>query len=37
MLHLGLESVNPQTLLEYNKKRSVEQNGPSLIENGAQP
>ena len=25
MLYLGLESVNPQTLLEYNKKQSVEQ------------
>lgn len=25
MLYLGLESVNPETLLEYNKKQSVEQ------------
>lgn len=25
MLYLGLESVNPQTLIEYNKKQSVEQ------------
>src|SRR5581483_3069201 len=25
MLYLGLESVNPATLLEYNKKQSVEQ------------
>lgn len=25
MLYLGLESINPKTLLEYNKKQSVEQ------------
>lgn len=25
MLYLGLESVNPETLIEYNKKQSVEQ------------
>lgn len=25
MLYLGLESVNPKTLIEYNKKQSVEQ------------